>query len=114
MSEEESFKKREEYLFLLDLYEPLLSPSQAKVLDLVYRYDLSLREIALEQGITHEAVADALRKGNAKLKSFEDKLALAKAKTKRDEAINKALSIGDEAKRLEALETLAKEIIHGI
>ena len=106
--------QREVMLGLLEMYEPLLSPAQAKVLNLYYRYDLSLREIATELNITHVAVSDALRKGNARLKGYEESLGVHAEKEELKNKFTQALAINDEKQRLSELERLGKEIVDGI
>ncbi len=59
---------------LLDIYGSLLKDGQRDVLDLYYNDDLSLSEIGEDTGITRQGVRDALKKGEAKLLEFEEKL----------------------------------------
>lgn len=59
---------------LLDIYGALLSENQRDVLDLYYNGDLSLSEIGEDTGITRQGVRDAIKKGEAKLLEFEEKL----------------------------------------
>lgn len=63
---------------LLDTYGPLLSDRQRDVLDLYYNGDLSLAEIGDDTGITRQGVRDALKKGEAELLTFEEKLGFMK------------------------------------
>ncbi|MBR6594129.1 MAG: DNA-binding protein [Clostridia bacterium] len=66
--------KRFEISALLDTYGALLSARQRDVLDLYYNGDLSLAEIAEDTGITRQGVRDALKKGEAELLDYEEKL----------------------------------------
>lgn len=66
--------KRFEISALLDTYGALLSDRQRDVLDLYYNGDLSLAEIAEDTGITRQGVRDALKKGEAELMAYEEKL----------------------------------------
>lgn len=59
---------------LLDIYGAMLSENQRDVLDLYYNGDLSLSEIGEDTGITRQGVRDAIKKGEAKLLEFEEKL----------------------------------------
>ena len=85
---------------LLDIYGSLLKDGQRDVLDLYYNGDLSLSEIGEDTGITRQGVRDALKKGEAKLLEFEEKLGFyGKSQKLRDglDAIaEKASRIGDE------------------
>ena len=90
MNEEEVFAKRVESLALLDEYEPLLAKSQAEALTMYLRYDLSLGEIAEEKGISRAASFDAVKKGIAKLESFEASLHLVSIKSRRERFFEEA------------------------
>lgn len=59
---------------LLDLYGALLTDRQRDVLDLYYNYDLSLQEIAENQGISRQGVHDLIKRGEHALRSTEYKL----------------------------------------
>ena len=95
MNEEELFAKRVEASSLFDEYEDLLAKSQKEALTMYLRYDLSFGEIAQEKGISRAAAFDAVKKGIAKLESFEASLHLVSIKSRRErffeEASNAAL-----------------------
>jgi len=59
---------------LLDLYGALLTDRQRDVLDLYFNYDLSLQEIAENQGISRQGVHDLIKRGEHALRSAEEKL----------------------------------------
>jgi DNA-binding CsgD family transcriptional regulator len=59
---------------LLDLYGPLLTERQRHFLRLHYEGDLSFGEIASEEGISRQAVHDAVKNGEASLEDYEAKL----------------------------------------
>ncbi len=63
-------------LFLLDLYGGLLTDNQRKMLSLFYEKDFSLSEIAVESGVSRQAVHDAINKGEAMLINTETKLGI--------------------------------------
>ena len=87
MREQDILSRWDETLALLEAYEPLLSPAQKEVLNLYFRFNLSLSEIAEERGTSRTAIFDAIRKGVAKLNDFESKLRLAEHNAALDEAI---------------------------
>ncbi len=62
------------YLRLLDAYGALLNGHRREVCELYYLYDLSLTEIAEQQGTTKQSVSDTLAKSRALLDGYEQKL----------------------------------------
>ena len=75
----EQLKKMLNLNNLLDFYGELLTPKQRMMLTLFYQDDLSLGEIALEEGISRQAVHDIIRRSQALLKEYEAKLKLVEA-----------------------------------
>lgn len=61
---------------LLDFYSELLTDNQKQVLNLYYNEDLSLAEIAQNQGITRQGVYDTIKKAEGQLFELEKKLKL--------------------------------------
>ncbi len=59
---------------LLDWYEDLLTKKQKEIMHLYYHENLSLREIALELSISHNAVYDAIKKVEQRLSQLEESL----------------------------------------
>lgn len=59
---------------LYDFYGPLLTPRQRKWLELHYHHDLSLGEIAEEEGISRQAVYDGLQRAVKALEDYEARL----------------------------------------
>ncbi|MDQ0507883.1 putative DNA-binding protein [Aedoeadaptatus ivorii] len=72
---------------LLDLYERLLSNRQRQVMDLHYREDYSLNEIAEIVGISKQAVSENIKRAEAALRSYEEILQLARKMKAREENI---------------------------
>jgi predicted DNA-binding protein YlxM (UPF0122 family) len=56
------------------IYGPLLSERQRRFIDLHYNEDLSLSEIAEGEGISRQAVFDAIKQGKKRLARFESVL----------------------------------------
>ena len=77
---------------LLDIYGKLLTEKQYFLLDDYYNQDLSLSEIAENQGITRQAVRDNLKKGENKLLEYEEKLEVMKKTLIQEEKIAAILS----------------------
>lgn len=59
---------------LLDFYGEMLTDKQRDVIDLYYNQDLSLSEIAENEGITRQGVRDSIKRGEVFLFELEDKL----------------------------------------
>ena len=59
---------------LLDHYGAMLTDKQREVIDLHYNDDLSLAEIAEQEGITRQGVRDNIKRGEAQLLEMEEKL----------------------------------------
>lgn len=77
---------------LLDIYGKLLTEKQYMLLDDYYNHDLSLSEIAENEGITRQAVRDNLKKGENKLFEYEEKLEVMKKTIMQEEKIAIILS----------------------
>ncbi|MFI3167201.1 MAG: hypothetical protein R3Y32_03690 [Bacillota bacterium] len=60
------------YSMLFDIYGELLTKTQADMLERYYNFDSSLSEIASEFGVSRQSVLDAIKKGQSKLKKYED------------------------------------------
>lgn len=63
--------------FLLDFYGDMLTEKQREVVDYYYNDDLSLSEIAENEGITRQGVRDAIKRAEAQLLEMEEHLGFA-------------------------------------
>ena len=70
--------RKVEISILCEIYGKLLTKKQLNILDNYYNLDLSLSEIAENEGITRQAVRDIIKKGENKLFEFEEKLGIMK------------------------------------
>lgn len=70
--------KNLEVSFLLDFYGEMLTEKQREAVELYYFEDLSLAEIADNQGISRQGVRDAIKRSEALLFDMEERLGLAK------------------------------------
>lgn len=59
---------------LLDRYGAVLPEKQFRILDGYYNNDLSLSEIAENEGISRQGVSDFVKRGDAVLHEYEEKL----------------------------------------
>ena len=89
----EPVEKHVEGSLLLACYGALLTDAQRELMDLYYNEDLSLHEIAEEQGISRQGVHDILTRSLRKLESYEARLGLLKQSAKRSEALNRCLAL---------------------
>ena len=60
----------------LDFYGNLLNEKRRNTLVCYYEEDLSLSEIAENEGISRQGVSDSIRRGEQQLRGFEEKLHL--------------------------------------
>lgn len=65
-------------ILLYDIYGEMLTDKQRDFISYYYDDDLSLSEIAQNEGITRQGVRDAIKRAEAQLYSFEEKLGLKK------------------------------------
>ena len=86
-------KNFEQINILLDFYGSMLTERQRSFLEYYYEDDLSLAEIAENEGITRQGVRDAIKRAEAQLFDMEDRLGLAK----RFAEVQKGLSEIEEA-----------------
>lgn len=77
---------------LLDRYGSILSDKQQRILDGYYNNDLSLSEIAENEGITRQGVRDFVKRSELQLYEFEEKLNLCRKSKELKEIIEKIQS----------------------
>lgn len=70
--------KNFEVVLLLDFYGDMLTVKQKDFLSYYYNDDLSLSEIAENEGITRQGVRDAIKRAEGQLFEMEERLGLAK------------------------------------
>ena len=69
--------KNLEISFLLDFYGDMLTEKQRSMVEYYYNDDLSLSEIAENEGITRQGVRDAIKRAEGQLLEMEERLSLA-------------------------------------
>lgn len=82
--------------FLFDFYQSLLTEKQRLYMQLYYLDDLSLGEIASEYGVSRQAVYDNVRRTEAMLEDYEEKLNLFAKFQKRIEIVKEIEQLIDE------------------
>ena len=85
-------EKKVEISMLWQIYGKLLTEKQYQYIDYYYNNDLSLWEIAENEGITRQAVRDIIKKGERKLFEYEEKLLFMKKTINQEQKIQQALS----------------------
>ena len=71
-------EKNVEISLLFDFYGQLLKEQQQQAVSLYYNDDLSLSEIASQLNITRQGVRDSIKRSEAQLYIYEEKLGLFK------------------------------------
>lgn len=88
-----------EITILLDFYGDMLTAKQRDFINLYYNDDLSLAEIAENEGITRQGVRDAIKRAEGQLYEMEARLGFVKKwngiKTTLGDIINCAEEISD-------------------
>lgn len=79
--------------FLFDFYQALLTDKQRSYMELYYLDDLSLGEIAEEYTISRQAVYDNIRRTEAMLEEYEEKLCLFSKFQRRKETVEQLLTL---------------------
>ncbi len=106
--------KNLDYGYLLEFYKAVLPKKQYEALDLYYNQDLSLAEIAESFHITRQGVRDAIKRGEAELKTLEEKLGLVKKLKSIESAVltikEQAVQSGCPSCVVTMLEHLAEEL----
>lgn len=89
-------KKTEVMNQLIDEYEKLLTVKQQDILNMYYKEDFSISEIAENLNITRSAVGDSLKKTQKILEDYESKLNLVDKFNKRQVIYDKMKKIDNE------------------
>lgn len=114
MKDNLSLDNRNDILELIDSYQDLLTEKQRNIIAAYFQYDLSLSEIAENEGISRAAVADALNKSIEKMKELEALLGLIKLKKHINKCESEIHKIDSISQKLAAYEKLVEDIKNGI
>ena len=92
--------KHMEIALLFDFYGDMLTDKQRDVVELYYNDDLSLAEIAENEGITRQGVRDSIKRAESQLLEMEERLGLARRFREMREGLD---SIRDAAREIQEL-----------
>ena len=98
---------------LYDMYGPLLNEKQRDVINCYYNEDLSLQEIADNDGRSKQAISDMVNRSVDKLFEFENELSLLKSKTELKASLFEIRELIESSNNKEAIQKLT-EIIENI
>ena len=82
--------------YLFDFYQSLLTPKQQEYMSMYYLEDLSLVEISELANVSRQAIYDNIKRTEAILESYEEKLLLYEKFEKRTDLLKKLKSIVNE------------------
>ena len=104
--------QRTEFSRLFDIYGNLLTDKQRESFGLYFNEDLSITEIAEENGVSRAAVHDALKTAEKALMEYEKRLGLLAKKERLEEAIQSIKqSLGEaQSKEIEVIERIVEEL----
>ena len=96
-----------ELTLLYDFYGEILTEKQRELFDLYYNEDLSLSEIAENEGITRQGVSDNIRRAENKMLSWEKECGFCESFLRLKE-LSEAAEKGDKKAIKEILEIIEK------
>lgn len=102
--------KNLDVVLLTDFYGEMLTDNQRKFLDYYYNDDLSLSEIAENEGISRQGVRDAVKRAEAQLFDMEKKLGIAARSKRLKESFSEILECVDEINDYNMNIALSREV----
>ncbi len=99
-----------EITMLLDLYGEALTTKQRDYLNFYYNDDLSLSEIAENEGITRQGVRDAIKRAEAVLNNMESKLKFSEKLQKVQDGLDNIIKCGEDINEYNLSHGLSREI----
>ncbi|MCO8147121.1 putative DNA-binding protein [Bacillus subtilis] len=105
-----SLEKTTRMNYLFDFYQSLLTSKQKSYMSLYYLDDFSLGEIAEEYEVSRQAVYDNIKRTEAMLEQYEEKLLLLKKFQERKEMFNKLKELASGSKEEEEIIALIEAL----
>ncbi|MDQ0230563.1 putative DNA-binding protein [Metabacillus malikii] len=96
--------------YLFDFYQSLLTPKQKSYMSLYYLDDYSLGEIAEEYNVSRQAVYDNIKRTEAMLEQYEEKLLLFQKFQRRQEIMTKLRKYTVSHEKTNEIEALLVEL----
>ncbi|MCY8934839.1 putative DNA-binding protein [Bacillus atrophaeus] len=105
-----SLEKTTRMNYLFDFYQSLLTSKQKSYMSLYYLDDFSLGEIAEEYDVSRQAVYDNIKRTEAMLEQYEEKLLLLKKFQERKEIFHKLKELTSDVKEKEDVDALIEAL----
>ncbi len=102
--------KNLDVVLLADFYGEMLTDNQRKFIEYYYSDDLSLSEIAQNEGITRQGVRDAVKRAETQLYDMEKKLGFAERARRITEALDVVMENIEEINKYNMNISLSREI----
>ncbi|MGI6248799.1 MAG: YlxM family DNA-binding protein [Acutalibacteraceae bacterium] len=102
--------KNLEITLLLDFYGDMLTQKQRDFLGYYYNDDLSLSEIAVNEGITRQGVRDAIKRAETQLFEMESRLELVRRFEEMREGLGQIIDLAQEINDYNMKHSLSREI----
>ncbi|MBQ2846757.1 MAG: DNA-binding protein [Clostridia bacterium] len=95
---------------LIDFYGEMLTAKQRDFLEYYYNDDLSLSEIAENEGITRQGVRDAIKRAETQLLEMENRLGVAKRFDDMRRSLNDIIEYSNQISEYNLRHSISKEI----
>lgn len=102
--------KNLDVVLLADFYGEMLTENQRKFIEYYYSDDLSLSEIAQNEGITRQGVRDAVKRAETQLYDMEKKLGFAQRTKKISDALDIVMENIEEINKYNMNISLSREV----
>ena len=102
--------KNLDIILLIDFYGDMLTEKQRNFISCYYNDDLSLSEIAANEGITRQGVRDAIKRAEAQLVNMEERLGLVARFENVKVGLNEIMDLSEEVARYNRTHELSMEI----
>lgn len=102
--------KNLDVIMLFDIYGEMLTEKQQDFISYYYDDDLSLAEIAENEGITRQGVRDAIKRAENQLYDFEDHLGYKKRFEETKAGLDEITELADVIKDINLNTVLSREI----
>ena len=102
--------KNYEMAVLIDFYGEMLTAKQRDFLEYYYNDDLSLSEIAENEGITRQGVRDAIKRAETQLLEMESRLGVARRFEDMRRSVDEIIECSTQISEYNLRHSLSKEI----